>query len=328
VSIKEKGAGASNADPEQLNDVNRSTTDADSVAKRDGEIKEEHRGDIGRRVMGVRRKNVERVARHRYAGVLKIPDDRDGRIIIQLLLELGLDGVSAQHIAPWCTGEKLEDMIRRAQSTYAAWSKKEVDGLTIKERIGARIEVTFDEYKLLGLTHVWPCDAQRHEVEDFVRQRRAARELHRKRRKRALLAKQAKPCTADPWDLPNGRAKALALTALRDGQWWPVRALTEHAREELGAFEGLDYKAARQAVLRAIKELKDLGIVETKTPIEARGLKVLYARRPNISPIDETEIIDITGITACEEDDDLESDRGRPLRSAAAESTEQAASEE
>jgi hypothetical protein len=272
------------------------------------------RGDPGR-IAGVRRKNVERVVRHRY-GALTLPDDYDGRAIAQLLLELGTDGITIQHIAPWATGEALDDLIRRADGNYARWGKEEVDGKTITERIGERLDVTFNEFKICKLTHVWPCDVDRHVVQDYIRERRTANELNRKRRKRAP-AKQSKPAVTDPWDLPDdSRTKALALTALSDRQLWSVRALAEYARDNhLGAFEGLDHKATSQATLRAVKELATLGIVETRKQIGARALSVLYVRRP-MDSFDETEVEDI--INTDDDGDGLESDRGRPPRGAAA----------
>jgi hypothetical protein len=283
----------------------------EALTPKGGAIKK-NRGDPGR-VMGVRRKQIERVIRHRYGG-LSLPDDYDGRAAAQLLLELGTDGVAIQRIARWATGDVLDRLLSAAKNNTAAW-KSEDGGKSIKERIGQRIELTFDEFKLLGLTHVWPDDVDRPEIEGFVRRRRATNDMNRKRRKRALAKQNKPPPVTDPWDLPQGsRAQALALTALRDGAWWSVRALTEYARDEIGAFRELDHKAARQAVLRAVNELRKLGIVETKTQTEARGLKVLCARRPNVEPTDTF-------------DEDDESQRDRPPRSAARSAPDQESDE-
>jgi hypothetical protein len=155
-----------------------------------------------------------------------------------------------------------------------------IDPKLIPERIGERLEVSFGEYKRLCLTHVRPGDAPRHEVDQHISDRKAERELNRKRRDRER-AKQAKASVAppDPWDLPDDRAKSLACAPLSNREWWSIRALTEAACERLFAFNGLDHAAGRRAVLRTIRKLEGLGIVETKTEAGPRGLDVLYVRR-------------------------------------------------
>lgn len=229
------------------------------------------------RIKSVRRSQVLRLLRDRH-GSNTLSDDAAGRTGLQLLFELGLDGPTAQTLAPWANNAEIERLIGAADANWHAWSTGPDDPTTIAEKIGARLEVTFDEFKRLGLTHIRPGDVPRHQVEKDISDCKAERDRLRKRSDRAR-AKQAK-APSDPWDLPDSRAKSLACAPLANRQWWSVRRLAEHAQEHLGSFDGLDYPAARQAVLRAVRLLKDLGIVETKTEIEQRGLNVLYARRP------------------------------------------------
>lgn len=236
----------------------------------------------GDRIKSVRRRQVLRVLQDRHGKTL--PDDAGGRAALQLLFELGLEGPTGHQLAPWADGDEIDRLMKAANANWSTWSKRRdqgdptVDPKLIPERIGERLELSFEEYTRLRLTHVRPCDVPGQEVDQYLRAGRAKRDADRKMRKRQQ-AKQTKPAVADPWDLPDGRAKALACAPLADRAWWSVRALADYALERLGDFEGLDYAACRKATLRTVRELQDLGIVETKTEPGPRGLKVLYARR-------------------------------------------------
>jgi hypothetical protein len=264
------------------------------------------------RVKSVRRKQVEKVARHRY-GELVLPDDHDGRAILRVLLELGCDGVRAQQLAPWCIGAVLVDMITAAERNFAAWSK-ELTGKSTTELVGERIELSFGEFKLLGLTHIWPADVDRHIVQESLDER--SRERHRKHDSKRRPKKPRKL---------SDRANAL-LHALRYGDEYSVRELVE---QHLDAFDSLDHAAARKAVLRAVRDLVRHQLVETRTQVGRRGLKTLYVRRP-LSTEEITNIIlaEDSPVIIDDEPDDLKSERGRPARAAAAASTVQAADDE
>lgn len=250
------------------------------------------------RIRAVRRKQVLHLLRDRHGTT--IPDDARGRAALQLLFELGLDAPAAQELAPWADGDEIEQLIAAANDNWAAWSPDE--DATITEKIGARVAATFDEFKRLRLTHVRPCDVPRHQVNEYLCDCKAARDRLRKTRDRAL-AKQGKSAATppDPWDLPDGRAKSLAIVPLGDRQWWTVRALAEHALGRLGAFAELDHAAARRAVLRAVRKLEKLGIIETKTEAGPRGLKVLHVRRPLTPAEAEEEHQDLLSEVAAEQ---------------------------
>jgi hypothetical protein len=317
VSIKKEGVGASNANPEQKNDGNRSTTDADSLAKDKGKSKPRRRRPQWSqdckldRVQSLRRDQIENVIRDRY-GELALPADHGGRAILRVLLELGLDGVRAQELAPWCASS-LDDMIAAAEANYGAWSTKRT-GKTVSELAGERIELTFDEYQRLGIAHLAPCDAQRHEVQAYRDQR--TRERNRKH------DSKRRPKTSGL----SERANAI-FHELRYGHECSVRKLAEM---NLEAFHGLDHGAARQAVLRAVRELVRHQLVEIRNQVGHRGLQTLYVRRP-MSAEEFRDIMlaeDFPAINDDDEADDLECNRDRPPRGAAAETTMQAADEE
>jgi hypothetical protein len=239
----------------------------------------------GDRIKSVRRKQVLHLLQDRHGPAL--PEDADGRAALQILFELGLDGPAAQRLAAWADGPEIERLIAAADRNWRAWSKQRdqgdptIDPKLIPERIGERLEISFEEYTRLRLTHVRPCDVPRPEVDQYLRAGKAKRDAGRKSRKRQHARSAV---IADPWDLPDGtikqrRAKSLALKPLADWQWWTIRRLTEYAREQLGAFAGLDHAAARKAVLRAIRELEEVGIGETRIETGPRGFPVLCVRR-------------------------------------------------
>jgi hypothetical protein len=295
------GAGAEDTGPEVAKSSDQRLRDkARQEAAQHAEIKERYASEWSAqskpdRIKSVRRGQVLRLLGHRHGATL--PDDTAGRAALQLLFELGLDGPTAQTLAPWATDAEIEHLIAAADANWRAWSRHRdgadgpIDKLLIPERVGERLEISFDEYKLLGLSHIRPCDAQRHEVDDCIASRQAERLRTRAQRYRDSNKKDT-PASLDPWDLSDERAKALAIMLLGDRQWWSVRQLAEHAQERLGAFHRLTYSAACRAVRRAIHVLEGLGIVVTKTEIEHHGLPVLYVRRPMTAAEREAEALE------------------------------------
>jgi hypothetical protein len=307
-----KGAPGHERAPHSVEDCQNPSGKSSLTNDRGNSKKKRKRSDPDR-IRGVRRKNVERVIRHRYGG-LTLPDDYDGRAAAQLLLELGTDGVTIQHIAPWATGEALADLIRRADGNYAYWSKREAGGKTIKERIGERLELTFEEFKACALTHVWPADVDCHVVQIY--------QIERKRQR----SQRYKDKHRKPRELSE-RATALLRGPLSLGHEISVRKLAEHATEHLAAFADLDLDAGRQAVLRAVRELLRRDLVVTRNSISIRKARMLFVRLT-----DEQAEAAFLDIITCEDNDaeikDSESDRGRPPRGAPPIAPHQAADED
>ncbi len=233
------------------------------------------------RIRSVRRRQVLQLIKDRHGGDL--PDNAVGRSDLQLLLELGLTGPEAQRLAPWIAGNELELLIYAADNNWPAWSKSNGTPAAL---IGERVRLRFEEYARLGLWHLHPHDCETEKLEAFRKERRRGKERQRKRNARARAKTAASPtadkdpaATLDPWDVTDKRAQSLALVPLGDRKWWSVRELADYARSKpLGAFEGLNHVACRQAVLRAIKKLEGFRIVEAATDFK-RGLPVTKVRR-------------------------------------------------
>jgi hypothetical protein len=240
------------------------------------------------RITSVRRTQVLRLLRDRHGTTL--PNNATGRAALQLLLELDLDGVAAQYLAPWAIGDELDRLIKAADGNWINWSRRRdrgdptIDPKLIPERIGDRLELTFEEYQRLGLWHLRPCDAPRHEVDKYIRDRRAKRDSDRKRRQREQARRARSVLIMGAQDLPERttrqrRAKELALVPLADCERWTIRQLAEFARKQLSTFRELDYQSARQAVLRAVRHLEIFDIVVIENEPTVHGLKEIHVRR-------------------------------------------------
>ena len=326
MTARTRRAGAGGADPE-LEDPDDENTDP--LAKHNHRRKSARHAEIARRyrrgewrdqqkpdrIKSVRREQIVRVLRDRHAKKLSellaspyavrgpgglLSDDRDGRGMLQLLFELGLTGPAAQALAPWAAADEVARLIAAAEDNRAAWARD--DGQTAAERIGDRIELTFEEFKRLRLTHIRPCDAQRHEVDEYSRERRAERDRDWHARRRARPEQRGDNAPMIPSSV-GGRAKSIFLH-LRGGHWRTIRELAEH----FAPYFELDHAAARQAVLRAVKELAILEVIETKTVTGPRGLPVLHARRPFTAAEIEAEHQELMRELAAEQGE--ESDAG------------------
>jgi hypothetical protein len=309
MKLQNEGAAVGNGSPETFQNSNNS-----GINKHSGKSKPKprrpqwsHESKLDR-VQSVRRKQIEKVIRDRY-GELILPDDHDSRAILRVMLELGCDGVRAQAIAPWCASV-LADMIAAAEANYGAWSTKRT-GKSITEPVGERIECTLDEFQRLRLTHIWPADADRHVVRECLHQRTLERNRKHNRKRRPKTGKL------------SDRENAI-LRDLRYGDEGSIRELVNH---KLDAFAGLDRAAARKAIYRAVIKLERQQLVEIRKPVGHRGLETLFVRRP-LTDEEIQNIILEEEFPAIDETDDLECERGRPPRGAAAATSVQAADDE
>jgi hypothetical protein len=288
--------------------VNARPTPAQAAARK-AEIAQRYAKRGGRlskpaQIKSLRRAQVLRLLKDRHGPTL--PDDVGGRAALQLLFELGLDGVRASKLAPWATGDELDRLIQAANDNWRFWARDDQRHGTIAARLGERLTVTPQEWKNLGLRHIAP-NVPAHEIDQLRRDQRRERDRLRKRRKRAegvTTPRSSVPDTAppapppsgppDPWDLPDGRAQALACVPLAGGAWWTVRALADFAiGHGLLVFNGLDRRAAERAIIRAVRELERLGMVETKIEVGPRKLPVLSARRLGV-PAEDDPLCDLT----------------------------------
>ena len=103
-------------------------------------------GPVKDRVKALRRTQVVRLFKHRYGDTL--PNEAIGRAGLQLLFELGIDGPTAQRLAPWADGDEIEQLISDADANWSWWHGD------ITAKLGERLEVTFYEKVALKLHHL------------------------------------------------------------------------------------------------------------------------------------------------------------------------------
>jgi hypothetical protein len=154
-----------------------------------------------------------------------------------------------------------------------------------ESQAGGRFEAEFADprglrrfVERIKLHHIGCTDATERELEEYRRDHRCERERERKRRRRAEQALAPVIAATDPWDLLDRRAQALAIGPLADFQWWTVRELADDARY-LDAFQSLEGRTLQRVTLRKVRKLEVVGIVETKTELGPRDLKVTSVRR-------------------------------------------------
>jgi hypothetical protein len=204
---------------------------------------------------------VERLWKHRdEAG----PPRRDEQLRrMRLLLELGLPAVEARRRAPWLGDGALEEMIDAAHANAAYWAADATH--TIADKIGERIELTFDEFKACGgFRHIAPCDAQPREVREFWDERRRNRDADRKRRNREAEKKDRALRT----DRLSPRAGAVLKFIDRASRESSMGESTQEIAKGVRAspaFKGVSEGALIQAVKRAVRELVAAGEVEKRT---------------------------------------------------------------
>jgi hypothetical protein len=248
---------------------------ADIVAARKREIAQRYGRRHGPqsakgRITSLRRAQALRLLKHRHGATL--PDNADGRAALQVLLELGLDGMGALAVATWASGGELDRLIEAADDNWRFWGRDSRRNDTITQRLGERLEVTFAEKTALRLYHLGCIDADLRDVADHYRKRKNQRDKAGRVRKREQRSAQ-EAATTTPGTLPTGwelkqtnpRAFALAVGPLIKYGCWEVPDLASYAGQWLDVFKGLRPDALRQAVHRALTALQRPGLLEVGT---------------------------------------------------------------
>jgi hypothetical protein len=141
------------------------------------------------------------------------------------------------------------------------------------QQVGEVVKLTFDEQIKLGIRSFRCHDRPEAELRAHYAAKKRARDRQRKAQQRG-----AKPAGTRPL---SARAEALR-DALRGAGW--VSAPDMVARSEaFRAFRNdrgrcLDAEARRQAVHRALKELREAGHIDTEKRVGERGLDVVFVR--------------------------------------------------
>lgn len=237
---------------------------------------ETNQGDM---LFSMRRKEVRRLLS--YRGAIDPINSAD----LTLLLELRLNGMDAQRLAPWISGDGLDALIAEADNNVSYWriilSKQQV-----KDKIGERLELSFDEFKACGgFKYIAPCDVDAPEVRHFWLEKKRRRDRNYKRQKRKyqrmrLLSAQQTPSIGRTQNLSE-RAQAIYNFLL--GKNWISCPSIAKALQDTKCFrrstgKPLHPDALRQAVRRAVIELTQIEKVEERVQQGKRGFLVRMVR--------------------------------------------------
>jgi hypothetical protein len=231
------------------------------------------------RIISLRRAQVLRLIRHRHGRTL--PDDEEGRAVLQLLLELRIHGVQALALAPWAKEGEIDRLITAAEDNWPFWERDSRRNGTITQRLGERLEVTFVEKTALHLHHLGAIDADPAAVADHYRKRKNQRDKARRARKpRERITAQTEATTTPMvpptgWELKNKSSRSFAVAmSLAIRQCWTLPNLIRHV-QWFDEFKGLHPDARRQAVHRAVNALKRYGLVEVGTEGRHKSVRLL-----------------------------------------------------
>jgi hypothetical protein len=213
---------------------------------------------------------LRRLLRHRNQ--IPLPDDRRSRRYLQAMLDLGLTGPVAQRVAPWLSGDELDQMIG-ACAVSPGWNAR-----TLGEHFGVTMKEKFD----LDLRNLDAFDADRWQYLRALAERQRLKDAERGRHRRAR-AKQEKQMTtaADniimrpappgtPWNMIDmieaSHARQRALYNWATGKDW--LAIYDMARDSLRrdvpAYDRPDVHTIERMLRRDIDELIRLGLFDQR----------------------------------------------------------------
>jgi hypothetical protein len=223
-------------------------------------------------------KQIKRLLLHRN---YPWPDDQQSRRYLQPLLDIGLTGPEAKQLAPWLSGDELEEMIM--QTVVAPnWSAR---------TLGDRYEVTLEEKLIprLGLKNLECFDAQRWEYQEELAKRRRARNAIQKRRERrtAKEKNQAMTQTADviilrrvPRGTPSNMRDLVVSSHQRQqlfynwmtgvNGWLAIPHMARHTtlRRDIPAYDKHGVRTIERTLHRDADELIRLGLlIERKVAV-------------------------------------------------------------
>jgi hypothetical protein len=211
--------------------------------------------------------------------LLRLLDHRDlrplpsgfepARRFLRALLDIGLDKPTARRLVPWLGPDELAHMVDEASVRPRRWTPRDLGNL---------FEITLEERTQLDIRNIECFDAQRHEVQDVLRDRRRKADAERKRCSRAD-ERGRRQLAADFGD----RASAIVTVLTRDRS----RTLKElmKALARCPAFRMQDGKrfltggSLRKAITRELlKNPKLAALVEIDHETEKHGRERLIVR--------------------------------------------------
>ena len=208
-------------------------------------------------------------------GTHHLPDNSDGRAMLQALLRFGLTAESAMTDAPWCEASELKKLQRAARRMK--WND-----------VGALIGLTYDEREACKLWRLVPCDVTAAELErrKADKRRKADRERRQKKRRER---REAMESMRNATKRDDAILRMLDKAAYRtpDGsfgyEWMPVSAMMKDA-QECKAFrspDGWRLRNLRDAMHVELKILAKWGAIQKELRDGRRG-KVLWVRKLNL----------------------------------------------
>jgi hypothetical protein len=217
-----------------------------------------------------------------------LPDNDDGRAMLTALLRFGLTDESAIEHAPWLDQAELRKLQRKARRMK--WRE-----------VGALIRLTYEEREACKLWIFPPCDVSPEEVKRRRDEKCKMRDKDRRKRKREQQRKERQEMQAaserGPAVLRMLKAGESMLFPQKPGiispprphwsycGWLSVSHLIELAKQSR-AFrrpDGEPLRNMRQTVHRVVKQLGDIGTIETKLVPGKRGT-ILLARKAAEKP--------------------------------------------
>jgi hypothetical protein len=231
-----------------------------------------------------RQRKVEDLNRFRRSQILRLlkhrrfpwPDDEQSRRYLQPLLDIGLDGPTAQRHCPWLSGDELDRMIGMADQTTTEWGKRS---------LGDRYEVTLEEKVNLGLRNIEAYDANRWQVQEAIRARRREKDAAGRRRKRhaaRLAEEQERRARQMRAARPGANTKPIAEFSARhqrvygrlEGKGWVTIAALVEVLLDHPDFVGVTKQSLRPAIHRIADDLVEGGLIESKIEPGPRGLNI------------------------------------------------------
>jgi hypothetical protein len=152
-------------------------------------------------------------------------------------------------VAPWISPGELQHLIDDSNAHPQFWKP---------DALGNHVELTFQEKVKLGIRNIDCFDKPKHEVAAFHQHRRRQHDAERKRRRRAAGKKARVP------KISELSPRARAIFEFLSGHGWASTNDIATAVSVLPGFASLAWAGMRQAIGRAVRELRDADVVEVK----------------------------------------------------------------
>jgi len=210
----------------------------------------------GQRIATIRSREMRRIFDARYGLGGELPDDDAGLGDLELLVAVdaaaGKDVRAAiKTFAPWCSAAEADRLV---------WSAGAYPVFYTADEIAERLNLTYAERQMIGLTTIGAIDCDKIERERLRSERRNI--LKRQRRK---AARKMKP------------RDAAVLSLIGDAEIGAADVAELARRHE--AFTGVEAASLKMIVHRTIDRLAAAGLLTTRSETSPRGGQIRFVRR-------------------------------------------------